>query len=121
MANTAFAAFTIGKDMALAIELVNVLGGVVPAGTTGVVLDVSDIGYLQNFQASPQHSTIEAKPISHGGVKKFRDKFEHWEGGFEIIRTGLEPEEVGRRSSDQFRVSAPSGDAVADIATAAQA
>jgi predicted ArsR family transcriptional regulator len=36
----------------------------------------------------------------------------------EIIRTGLEPEEVGRRSSDQFRVSAPSGDAVADIATA---
>jgi predicted ArsR family transcriptional regulator len=36
----------------------------------------------------------------------------------EVIRTGLEPEEVGRRSSGQFRVSTPSGDAIADIAAA---
>jgi predicted ArsR family transcriptional regulator len=36
----------------------------------------------------------------------------------EIIRTGLSPEEVGRRAADQFRVSAPSGDVVADIAAA---
>ncbi len=35
----------------------------------------------------------------------------------EIIRTGLEPEEVGRRAADLFRVS-PSGDPVADIAAA---
>ena len=36
----------------------------------------------------------------------------------EIIRTGLEPEEVGRRASDLFRTTAPSGDAVTDIAAA---
>lgn len=36
----------------------------------------------------------------------------------EIIRTGDEPEEVGRRAADQFRVPTPSGDAVADIAAA---
>jgi predicted ArsR family transcriptional regulator len=33
----------------------------------------------------------------------------------EIIRTGLDPAEVGRRAADQFRVPSPSGDVVADI------
>jgi predicted ArsR family transcriptional regulator len=36
----------------------------------------------------------------------------------EIIRTGLDAEEVGRRSAGQFQVPAPSGDAVADITAA---
>lgn len=36
----------------------------------------------------------------------------------EVIRTGLEPEEVGRRAADQFRVPSPSGDVVADISAA---
>jgi len=36
----------------------------------------------------------------------------------EIIRTGLEAEEVGRRAADLFRVPSPSGDIVADISTA---
>jgi predicted ArsR family transcriptional regulator len=36
----------------------------------------------------------------------------------EIIRTGLEPEEVGRRAAAQFRVDTPSGDIVADISAA---
>jgi predicted ArsR family transcriptional regulator len=36
----------------------------------------------------------------------------------EIIRTGLEPEEVGRRAAEQFRVDTPSGDIVADISAA---
>lgn len=36
----------------------------------------------------------------------------------EIINTGLDPEEVGRRGADQFRLPSPSGDAVADIAAA---
>jgi predicted ArsR family transcriptional regulator len=36
----------------------------------------------------------------------------------EIIRTGLEPEEVGRRAAEQFRVESPSGDIVADISAA---
>ena len=36
----------------------------------------------------------------------------------EIIRTGLEPEEVGRRASDLFRVTSPSGDAVEDLTAA---
>jgi predicted ArsR family transcriptional regulator len=36
----------------------------------------------------------------------------------EIIRTGLEPEEVGRRAAEQFRVESPSGDVVADISAA---
>jgi predicted ArsR family transcriptional regulator len=36
----------------------------------------------------------------------------------EIIRTGLEPEEVGRRAAEQFRVESPSGDLVADISAA---
>jgi hypothetical protein len=88
MANTAFQAFTIGKDMSLTIELINILGAVVPATIAGVVLDVSDIGYLEDFQAAAQHSTITVKPISHGGQSHFRDKFEHWEGSFNIARTG---------------------------------
>lgn len=33
----------------------------------------------------------------------------------EIIRTGLPPVEVGRRSADTFRVPSPSGDIVADV------
>jgi predicted ArsR family transcriptional regulator len=36
----------------------------------------------------------------------------------EIIRTGLDAEEVGRRGAEQFRVPAPSGDIVADISAA---
>jgi predicted ArsR family transcriptional regulator len=36
----------------------------------------------------------------------------------EIIHTGLDAEEVGRRAADQFRVPAPSGDVVADVAAA---
>jgi predicted ArsR family transcriptional regulator len=36
----------------------------------------------------------------------------------EIIRTGLEAEEVGRRAADQFRVLSPSGDIVADVTAA---
>ncbi len=36
----------------------------------------------------------------------------------EIIRTGLDPEEVGRRAADQFRVPSPSGDVVADVTAA---
>lgn len=36
----------------------------------------------------------------------------------EVIRTGLDPEEVGRRAADQFRVPAPSGDILADISAA---
>lgn len=36
----------------------------------------------------------------------------------EIIRTGLDPEEVGRRAADQFRVPSPSGDVVADLSAA---
>jgi predicted ArsR family transcriptional regulator len=36
----------------------------------------------------------------------------------EIIRTGLEPEEVGRRAADLFRVASPSGDVVVDIGAA---
>ena len=36
----------------------------------------------------------------------------------EIIRTGLSPEEVGRRAAGAFRVPTPSGDAVADISAA---
>jgi predicted ArsR family transcriptional regulator len=33
----------------------------------------------------------------------------------EIIRTGLDATEVGRRAADQFRVPSPSGDVVADV------
>jgi predicted ArsR family transcriptional regulator len=33
----------------------------------------------------------------------------------EIIRTGLDPEEVGRRAADEFRIPSPSGDVVADV------
>lgn len=36
----------------------------------------------------------------------------------EIIRTGLDPDEVGRRGADQFRVPSPSGDVIADATTA---
>ena len=36
----------------------------------------------------------------------------------EIIQTGLDPEEVGRRAADRFRASSPSGDAVADVTAA---
>lgn len=36
----------------------------------------------------------------------------------EIIRTGLDPEEVGRRAADLFRVPSPSGDVVADVTAA---
>lgn len=36
----------------------------------------------------------------------------------EVIRTGLEPEEVGRRAADVFRVPSPSGDVVADVSAA---
>jgi predicted ArsR family transcriptional regulator len=36
----------------------------------------------------------------------------------EVIRTGLSPEEVGRRAADQFRVPAPSGDVATDMAGA---
>jgi predicted ArsR family transcriptional regulator len=36
----------------------------------------------------------------------------------EIIRSRLEPEEVGRRAANQFRVPSPSGDVVADISAA---
>ena len=36
----------------------------------------------------------------------------------EIIRTGLDAEEVGRRAADQFRVPSPSGDVVADVSAA---
>ena len=36
----------------------------------------------------------------------------------EIIRTGLAPDEVGRRAADQFRVPSPSGDIVDDVTTA---
>jgi predicted ArsR family transcriptional regulator len=36
----------------------------------------------------------------------------------EIIRTGLDPEEVGRRAADQFRVRSSSGDIVADVSAA---
>jgi predicted ArsR family transcriptional regulator len=36
----------------------------------------------------------------------------------EIIRTGLDAEEVGRRAAEEFRISSPSGDAVADISAA---
>jgi predicted ArsR family transcriptional regulator len=36
----------------------------------------------------------------------------------EVIRTGREPEDVGRRAADQFRIASPSGDVVADISAA---
>lgn len=36
----------------------------------------------------------------------------------EVIRTGLDAEEVGRRAADLFRVPSPSGDIVADISAA---
>ena len=36
----------------------------------------------------------------------------------EIIRTGLGPEDVGRRAADRFRTPSPSGDAVADLTAA---
>ena len=36
----------------------------------------------------------------------------------EILGSGLSPEEVGRRASDEFRVPSPSGDIVADMAAA---
>lgn len=36
----------------------------------------------------------------------------------EVIRTGLDPEEVGRRAADVFRVRSPSGDMIADVSAA---
>jgi predicted ArsR family transcriptional regulator len=36
----------------------------------------------------------------------------------EVIRTGLEPEEVGQRAAGQFRVPSPSGDIVNDVRSA---
>jgi predicted ArsR family transcriptional regulator len=36
----------------------------------------------------------------------------------EVIRTGLDAEEVGRRAADLFRVPSPSGDIVADVGAA---
>lgn len=36
----------------------------------------------------------------------------------ELIRTGLDAEEVGRRAADRFRVPSPSGDVVADMSAA---
>lgn len=90
MANQAFQAFNIGKDMSVTVELHNILGSVSPAASAakGIVLDISDIGFLEEFDANPQHSTVEIKPISHGGQKRFRDKFEHWEGSFTVTRSG---------------------------------
>lgn len=89
MPNTIFQSFTIGKDMSLVLEMKNILGSIAPKNTGNVLLDVSDLGYLENWNSKPLHSTIEIKPISHGGQKRFRDKFEHWEGGFNLARVGL--------------------------------
>jgi predicted ArsR family transcriptional regulator len=36
----------------------------------------------------------------------------------EVISTGLEPEEVGRRAAEVFRVPSPTGDVVADVTAA---
>jgi predicted ArsR family transcriptional regulator len=36
----------------------------------------------------------------------------------EVIRSGLDPEEVGRQAADLFRVTSPSGDVVADMSAA---
>ncbi|MGV3760765.1 MAG: helix-turn-helix transcriptional regulator [Actinomycetota bacterium] len=36
----------------------------------------------------------------------------------EVISTGLDAEEVGRRAADQFRILSPSGDVVADVTAA---
>ncbi len=36
----------------------------------------------------------------------------------EVIRTGLEPAEVGRRAAERFRAPAPTGDVVADVSSA---
>jgi predicted ArsR family transcriptional regulator len=36
----------------------------------------------------------------------------------EVVSTGLDPEEVGRRAADLFRVPSPSGDIVADVTAA---
>jgi predicted ArsR family transcriptional regulator len=36
----------------------------------------------------------------------------------EVIRTGLDPAEVGRRAAGQFRVPTPSGDLIADLSAA---
>lgn len=84
MADFAFKSFTIGKDMSLQVELSNIVG----ANGGKSLLNVANIALLQDFDANPQHSRIDAKPISHGGKKLFRNQFEHWEGTFTLIRTG---------------------------------
>jgi len=93
MANKVFQAFTIGKDTSIRIELVNVLGGALPAvagvAAKSAVLDVSDIGYLMNFKATPNHNRVAIKPISHGGEQRARDRFENYTGSFGITRTGV--------------------------------
>lgn len=86
-----FQAFNIGKDMLLQINLHNTLSaaGLPNALDTATLFDVSNLGLLENFEASPVHSTIETRPISHGGQKFFRDRFDEWKGSFDIVRTGM--------------------------------
>lgn len=86
-----FQAFNIGKDMLLQINLNNTLAaaGLPSALSVGALFDVSNLGLLENFEASPVHSTIETRPISHGGQKFFRDRFDEWKGSFDIVRTGM--------------------------------
>lgn len=90
MANaTLFQAFTVGKDMSLTIRLLNVQGSVIANSSDAPLqFDIATIGLLENFHAVPQHIEHSAKTISNGGRSIFRDTFGHWEGGFNILRTG---------------------------------
>lgn len=80
-----FSAFNIGKDMALFLEIHNLLGQITQNSSSGQFTS-NDLGILEEFDADPVHSDVETTPINRGGQKAFRDVFEHWEGRFAFAR-----------------------------------
>ncbi len=82
----AFAAFNIGKDMALSIQLQNI-GSVAAKGATTSIMNAVDIGILESYSCDPVNSVVETDPINLGGVPVVRAVEKGWQGRFSIART----------------------------------
>lgn len=96
-----FAAFNIGKDMALTIQLQNI-GSVAAKGASTSIMHATDIGILESYSCDPVNSVVETDPINMGGVPVVRAIEKGWQGRFGIARTSGAGDALAQLLQDSF-------------------
>ncbi len=95
-------AFTLGKDMSLSIQVINLLGASSSTPSKTNPYSVDDIGILESWDVKPIQKMITKIPVNYGGQPIHRQVVSGWQMSAVITRIGPQVDYLAQALQDAY-------------------